>query len=152
MNSAPLQQAFWDISPEDVVKMTRILENPLDHELWRAIEIALFKAMAVETCNVEMSEVRERIESGELGVMVCEDPGGILTGIAVLTEDDGWVDIPFLWSAGLPSLNALFEGAFEVAKLTGQKGIKWTTANEKAVAYAKRMGHRQRQIEFVKEV
>ena len=154
MNSAPLQQAFWDVSSAEDKRVAVLIDKPVGKPIWAQIEHALFRAMAVETCNVEHSEVVARIESEELGVMVSFAPGteDVVAGVAILDEQDGWIDIPFLWSAGLPSLNALFDGAERLAKDLGQRGIKWTTANEQAIKYAKRRGHRQRQVEFVKEV
>jgi hypothetical protein len=150
MRSEPLQQAFWDMGFDDK-RVAVMLDQPMESELWPQIERALLVAMSVETCNVDLNEVTSRIGAGELGVMVCLQDD-LVTGMAVLDEQDSWIDIPFLWSAGLPSLNGLFDGAERLAKDLGQKGIKWCTANPQAISYAKKRGHRQRQIEFVKEV
>jgi hypothetical protein len=154
MRSEPLQSAFWDVSPTDDKRVAVLVDQPMDSELWPQIEQALFRAMAVETCNVEHSYVASRIGAGELGVMVCFAPGSDtnVTGVAVLDEQDNWLDMPFLWSAGLPSLHGLFDGAERLARDLQLRGVKWCTANPQAVKFALRRGHKQRLVEFVKEV
>ena len=129
-----------------------ILDRPLESDLWPAIERGIVKSMSVETCNCDLDDVVSGIGDGRYGVVIVQDEGEIVMGVAVLSEEDGWVDVPFLWSAGIKSLNSLFEEIEEVARLTGSKGVKWCSANEQGHSYAARRGYRQRLVEYVKEV
>lgn len=131
---------------------TEVLDNATKSPLWPEVERGIVKALSTETANVEISEVIERIEKHELIVMVSrrgEDP---VMGVAVVSREDDWIDVPFLWSAGLESLNDLFEGVELLARALGCKGVKWATANEKSETFATRRGYRKRLVEYVKEV
>lgn len=145
------QQELWTDEAPQEVRSTQLIESPLESPLWDQIERAIWKCMAVETCNVTMTEVKEKIRDRELGVLVALE-SDVMTGLALLTEEDEWLAMPFLWSAGLPSLNAIFLHAEEVAGVCRLRGTKFATVNDKAGLWAKRHGYKVRQIEYAKGV
>lgn len=123
-------------------------------EFW--LDVADGFALAVENSpgDTGIETILRSLFSGEshLVIIAGEDgPVGALIAEDLPSERGVWLNLPFLFADGLPSLTRLFAFVESYAQNKGYLGVKWVTTHGRAPVLAKRRGYQQRLVEYVKE-
>lgn len=123
-------------------------------EFW--LDVADGFAAAVENSpgDTGIESILRSLFDGETKLVILandESAVGAMIIEELPSERGVWLNIPFLFADGLPSLTRLFSFVESYAEKESYLGVKWVTTNDRAPVLAKRRGYQQRLVEYVKE-
>lgn len=121
---------------------------------WEKVSPWIEKALKASYDEVSIDRCYSALQSGEWE-LVLATRGKDLIGVACIekihTQHGYWLNVPFLTSDSLESINRIFDFAeSRVMDSDDCLGIKWYSGHPKCDSFADRRGYKKRFVEYVK--